>query len=150
MRHIIIILMFFIPSLSFARGGHGRGPHFIIRHMDKISEALKFTKAQKEKILKLAKDFKVKELEIQKKHEVLKLDLKKLLLEKNIDLKKVRAQLVKISMQHVDRRMLGIEFRVNVEKILTEDQKLKLKLFHKMRKHRHRNMRGPHGPADLL
>lgn len=154
MRYFLILLIIIIPGFSSARGamhhGQGRGPHFIIRHIDKIAEALKLSKVQKDKITKLAKDFKVKELEIQKKNELLKLDLRKLLLEKTIDLKKVRSQLVKISMQHVDRRMLGIEFRVNIEKILTEDQKLKLKMFHKMRKHRNRNMRGPGNREDIL
>ncbi|MBN2723731.1 MAG: hypothetical protein JXR95_06640 [Deltaproteobacteria bacterium] len=149
MKNFIFILLFFIPLNTYGQMPHsmgygrhsmkhrGQGTRFFIRHLEQAAKGLNLSKTQIKKIQALNLNFEKKEIQVLKNMEIMKLDLKKLLLEKNVDLKKVRAQLVKLSMQHVEKRMLGIEHRINVEKILTGDQKMKLKLFFNSRRHRH-------------
>ncbi len=64
--------------------------------------------------------------------------LKALLLEENVDLGQVRRALKEIADLQVEVRMLRITHRIEIEKVLTADQRAKLRSERESMKMRHR------------
>lgn len=75
--------------------------------------------------------------------------LRLLLLEEKVDLKKVRLLLKEIANLQVEVRMLRIKHRLDLEKILTRDQRKKLKRYQLKRQAKRRNLQAPPKGFDL-
>ena len=153
---IALILIIFIGNGGLQaqqywgdRGRRGpRGPEF--RHKGppggmffgnpRMKEELGLSNDQIEKIGVINIKYEKKYLNFREKLEPKKIRLKSLLIEDKVDLSKVRGLLNEISKLKVEIRMLRIEQRLEIEKVLTKSQKIKLKNT-RMRRFKHR--RGP-------
>ncbi|MBN2160991.1 MAG: periplasmic heavy metal sensor [Spirochaetes bacterium] len=109
---------------------------------------------QVKKIAEINKKHQLESLDYREKLAPKNIQLKKLLLEENVNMGKVRALLKEIADIRVEMQVLRIEHRLAIEKVLTADQKEKMRSFrrHMMRgdrMHRSGGSRGPDGPDDM-
>jgi Spy/CpxP family protein refolding chaperone len=111
-----------------------------------MQKELGLTDEQVKKIGAINLEHRKKMLDLREKIAPKEIQLERLLLEDTVDFAKVRALLKEISDIKIDLHMLKIEHRIDIEKVLTPDQKAKMKMY---RKHMVK-MRGPHheGPPD--
>ena len=148
---IVVMLMIFSTAGLLARpGNRHRGDGEDSKHhkrmyfgnIEKMKKKLELKDNQIDKISKINRKFKKKLL---KHKEVLapkRIRLKGLLLEEDINLNKVRSLLREISDVKIELRLLRIKHRIEIEKILTPDQKRKHRANRKrMRKKHHRHGR---------
>ena len=143
MRKLSFILSFII-AISFAaedlyakpmrRGegmhrGHGRARHGDICFGNKtyMKDTLKLTDKQIEDIGKINNKYMIKLLKIREELEPYKLKMRRLLLSNNVDLKEVRLILEKIADLGVEIRFTRIKQRLEIEKILTPEQRERLR-----------------------
>lgn len=131
---ILIGFIGFIYSDAFARMGmgpggmHGPGGRGMFFGDPAImKEKLGLSDDQVDKISKINLDYKKKLLSIREKIEPKQTKLHGILLGDNVNLKEVRALLEEISALEVEIRMLRINHRMDIEKILTASQKTQLR-----------------------
>jgi Spy/CpxP family protein refolding chaperone len=89
----------------------------------RMKQELGLSDKQIETIGKINLEYKKRFLEYREKLEPKMISLKKLLLEDEVNLKSVRSLLMEIAGIRVDIRMLRIEHRLDIEKVLTASQK---------------------------
>jgi Spy/CpxP family protein refolding chaperone len=90
---------------------------------ERMKQELGLSDQQIETIGKINLEYKKRFLEYREKLEPKWISLKKLLLEDEVNLKSVRSLLMEIAEIRVDIRMLRIEQRLDIEKVLTASQK---------------------------
>ena len=131
-KMLITISFLLIASLAFAEGKYSGKSDYSNKHMkfmndlDKMQTKLNLTNNQVNNIKKVNSNYEPKFQEQHKKMNPLRVELKQLMREENLDTKKIRAKLVEISNIEVDRKMLAIEYRMEIQKNLTPDQKKQL------------------------
>lgn len=113
---------------------HRRGPFF--GNIQRMKDHLSLSDAQVSKIEKINLRFKKAHLSLKEKMVPKKIRIRRLLLEENVDLKKVKVLLRNIADVEVELRYLKIRHRVAIEKVLTPDQKRKLRSERKRKWHR--------------
>jgi Spy/CpxP family protein refolding chaperone len=96
------------------------------KRLDKMQAKLDLTIDQVGKIKDINNKYEAKFEEQHKKMKPLHLELKQLVREENININKVRAKLGEISNVEIEQKILSIEHRMEVQKLLTPDQKKKL------------------------
>lgn len=111
----------------------------------RMKKDLNLSDEQVTKIADINKDHMKKMLDYKEKLAPKKIQLKKLLLEDSVDMAKVRTLLKEIGDLRVELQALRIEHRLDIEKVLTPEQKAKMRQhrMHMMKK----NDRGRHHPA---
>jgi len=118
---------------------------------ERMKKDLGLTDEQVKKIAGINNEHKKKMLEFREKIAPREIQLERLLLEDAVDLAKVRSLLREISDLKVEIQMLRIQHRLDIEKVLTTEQKAKMKQHrkHMMGKKGHGpDRRGPAGPPD--
>ncbi len=145
---MVTVLMISVPASVFAQMGKGKkdGPprkhdrmekrHMPFGNPQMMKERLGLTDQQVVEIGKINTRHEKTMLDYREKLAPKKIQLKRLLLEDNVDLKKVRGVLEDISKIQVDLHMLRIQHRLEIEKVLTEEQRAKMKthMKHRMRR----------------
>ena len=145
---MVSVLLVSVPVAAFAqRGNKGcDGPsrgcdaqmkmHKPFGNPQMMKEKLGLTDAQVVEIGKINTSHEKAMLDYREKLAPKKIQLKRLLLEDNVDMKKVRSVLEDISGIQVDLHMLRIQHRLSIEKVLTEEQRAKMKthMRHMMRR----------------
>jgi Spy/CpxP family protein refolding chaperone len=106
--------------------GHG-GPGHIFGDPARMQKELGLTDAQATKIGDINKEYEKKMLDYREKLAPKEIQLRKLLLEDNVDMDKVKALIREISEIRGDLQVLRIQQRLEIEKVLTPEQKAKLK-----------------------
>ncbi len=106
---------------------HGRGGPMWFGNLNEMKEVLQLTDKQIEQIGKVNAEFRNAMFKLHEKMRPLQLKLKEQLLGETIDFSDVKSLLKQISEVEVDMRMLKIKQRVEIENILTKDQRDKLK-----------------------
>ncbi len=102
---------------------------------------------QIKKIAEINKQHRQKMLDYREKMAPKNIQMKKLLLEDQVDLAKVRALLKEVSDYRVELHMLRIQHRLDIEKVLTTEQRAKMKS-HMMNKMKGKGGGGRgHGPG---
>ncbi len=117
------------------RGGpmHGRegfmgGPHGpFFGDPEEMKAKLKLTDEQVNKISAINLEYKKQFMGFHEKIAPKHIKLRKILLEDNVDLKEVRGLLKEISDLRVETNLLMIQQRLDIEKVLTPEQRTKLK-----------------------
>lgn len=115
---------------------------------ERMKKDLGLTDDQVKKIAEINKEHQKKKLDYREKLAPKNIQLKKLLIEDTVDMGKVRALLGEISDLRVEMQVLRIEHRLAIEKVLTAEQKAKMRSFRKHGMHgdkMHRG-KGPKGP----
>jgi Spy/CpxP family protein refolding chaperone len=102
---------------------------------EQMKEVLKLSDKQIEQIGRINKEFRDSMFRLHEKMKPLQLRLRELLLNDSINYNEVRALLIKISEVEVDMRMLRIKQRNEIEKVLTKEQKDRLKSERRMMMH---------------
>jgi Spy/CpxP family protein refolding chaperone len=118
---------------------------------ERMKKDLGLTDEQVKKIAVINSEHKKKMLEFKEKMAPREIQLERLLLEDTVDLAKVRSLLSEISDLRVEVQMLRIQHRLEIEKVLTAEQKAKMKQHrkHMMGKKGHGpEGHGPEGPPD--
>ncbi len=155
------ILALMAQPVLFAQGGGKKGPAgrkgddrpmmseckgMFFGDPVRMKKDLNLSDEQVTKIANINKDHQKKMLDYKEKLAPKKIQLKKLLLEDSVDMARVRALLKEIGDLRVELQALRIEHRLDIEKVLTPEQKAK------MRQHRMHMMKmkdkGRHHPAD--
>lgn len=140
------------PDLSARKRGRMHGPGHIEKghhrgmffgDPEKMKEKLGLSDEQVTKIGEINLEYKKKLIKIREKLEPKRLKLKGMLLEDNVDLDTIRDLLKEMSELQIEIRMLRITQRLDIEKILTPEQKVKLK---SMPMHKGRGRMGPPPP----
>jgi Spy/CpxP family protein refolding chaperone len=147
------------PSLYAKEGGNRQGPKgpgekCMMHDMkgaggpmfgdpEKMKKELGLNDEQVKKIAAINNEHHKKMLEFREKIAPKEIQLERLLLEDTVDLGKVKALLREISDLKVEVHMLMIQHRLDIEKVLTPEQKEKMK---QHRKHMMKKMKG-HGPG---
>ncbi len=134
------IMMLCAQPLLFAQGGGKKGPEGkkcdkqmtechgqFFGDPERMKKELKLTDEQVAKIADINKEHRKKMLDVKEKLAPKEIQLKKLLLEDTVDMVKVRSLLKEIGDQRVELQALRIEHRLNIEKVLTADQKAKMR-----------------------
>ncbi|MCP4130634.1 MAG: Spy/CpxP family protein refolding chaperone [bacterium] len=151
----LVVMLFLAAGELFAerqgrgRGmGQGRGMHrgqgrmrgkgMCFGNPDYMRETLKLTEDQIKKIGVINEAYSDSLKGQRKKLRPKKKQLRKLLRSENIDIKKVRVVLKAISDIEVEIRLLRIEQRVKIEKVLTPEQRKRLRDERKKKRQRHR------------
>ncbi|MBP7737604.1 MAG: Spy/CpxP family protein refolding chaperone [Spirochaetes bacterium] len=93
----------------------------------RMKKDLNLTDEQVTRIADINKDHRKKMLDYKEKLAPKEIQLKKLLLEDTVDMAKVRALLKEIGDLRVELQALRIEHRLDIEKVLTADQKAKMR-----------------------
>jgi Spy/CpxP family protein refolding chaperone len=93
----------------------------------RMKKDLNLTDEQVTKIGDINKEHRKKMLDYKEKLAPREIQLKKLLLEDTVDMAKVRALLKEIGDLRVELQALRIEHRLDIEKVLTPDQKAKMR-----------------------
>jgi Spy/CpxP family protein refolding chaperone len=96
---------------------------------ERMKQELGLSDKQIDRIGKINLEYKKRFLEYREKLEPKRISLKKLLLEDEVNLQSVRSLLMEIAKIRVDIRMLRIEHRLDIEKVLTTSQKTKFRNF---------------------
>ncbi len=99
---------------------HGKN---IFSDLDYLRNTLKFSEEQITKIEKINSDHKTEMTKYRSKIEPKKEELRNLILDKNINFDKIRSKLKEISEIDVEIRILFIKHRIDIENIMTPDQK---------------------------
>jgi Spy/CpxP family protein refolding chaperone len=121
--------------------GRGRGPMrrgdgpMCFGSQEQMKEVLKLSDKQIELIGRINKEFRNSMIRLHEKMKPMQLRLKELLLSDSINYDDIRALLIKISVVEVDMRMLRIKQRNEIEKVLTKEQKDRLKSERRMMMH---------------
>ncbi len=128
--------------LLFAQGGGKKGyegkkgdkKQMMMEHHGKffgdparMKKELSLTDEQVTKITDINKEHRKKMLDYKEKLAPKEIQLKKLLLEDTVDMAKVRLLLKEIGDLRVELQALRIEHRLDIEKVLTPDQKAKMR-----------------------
>jgi len=121
--------------------GRGRGPMhrgdgpMYFGNLEQMKEVLKLSDKQIEQIGRINQEFRDSMIRLHDKMRPMQLRLKELLLNDSISYVEIRALLIKISEVEVDMRMLRIKQRNEIEKVLTKEQKDRLKSERRMKMH---------------
>lgn len=105
--------------------GDGHCPMF--GNIDKMKKDLALSDEQVNKIKAINESYKKQFTELREKIVPKRDELHKLLMADEVDTKAVRELLVEMSNTHVEIRMLGINHRIDADKVLNPDQKKKHK-----------------------
>ncbi len=136
---MVSLLLVSVPVAVFAQRGNKRGDgpsrdcetrmsmHKPFGNPQMMKERLGLTDTQVVEIGKINTRHEKAMLDYREKLAPMKIQLKRLLLEDNVDMKKVRSVLEDISGIQVDLHMLRIQHRLSIEKVLTEEQRAKMK-----------------------
>lgn len=122
------------------------GPGHFFGNPAVMQKELGLTDAQVTQIAGINKDFEKKMLGLKEKLAPMKFQLRKQLLEDTVDLGTVKSHLKQMADLKVELQMLKIQHRLDIEKILTPEQKAKLRQ-HRM--HRMGKMGRGHGMMGL-
>jgi len=132
----------FSQPADFGEGmGRGRGPMHRMDgpmwfgNVDEMKEVLKLTDKQIEQIGRINTEFRDAMIRLHERMRPLQLKLKELLLGERINFDDIKSVLKQISEVEVDMRILRIKQRVEIEKILTRNQRDKLKNERRMMMH---------------
>jgi len=127
-KMLIAISVLLIAGLAFAEGKSDySGNHMrFMNNLDKMQKKLSLTNNQVNSIKGINGNYESKFQEQRRKMQPLRAELKQLMREENLDMRKIRAKLVEISNTEIDQKMMSIEYRTEIQKILTPDQKKKL------------------------
>jgi Spy/CpxP family protein refolding chaperone len=112
--------------------GHGHGKN-IFSDLDFLRNTLKFSEDQISKIEKINSEHKTEMTKYRSQIEPKKDELRNLILDKNINFNKIRSKLKEISEIDVEIRILFIKHRIDIENIMTPEQK---KIMQQGRMHR--------------
>jgi Spy/CpxP family protein refolding chaperone len=152
-----IVVLLFTQSVLYAEydGQKPDGEKKIMReHGDPVSgdparmqKELGFTGEQVKKIAEINKNHERKMLDYREQLAPKYIQLKKLLLDDNINIDKIRPLVKEISGLRAELQILRIQHRLEIEKVLTPEQKAKMKLYRKhiMKKKRFGPERQCHG-----
>jgi Spy/CpxP family protein refolding chaperone len=97
----------------------------------RMQKELGLTDAQVVKIADINKEHRKKMLDYKEKLAPLDIQLKKLLLEDNVDMARVRSLVKDISGIRAELQVLRIQHRLDIEKVLTPEQKAKMRTHRK-------------------
>ena len=143
---IMVISFVLIAGVAFANTkGSDKANHskkqvnFFMSNLNEMKTKLDLTNAQVTQIEKINANYKPRFEEQSKQMRPLRTELRQLMSEENIDTNKVRAKLREISNIEIEQKVLRIEHRVEVQKLLTPDQKKKLA---EDKKHNRENKKG--------
>lgn len=143
-------LIICVQPMLYAQGGERKGPdragrkgekwcamkhHGFFGNPERMKKELKLTDEQVKKIAAINRDHEKKMLEYRETLAPKEIRLKKMLLEDTVDIEKVRSLLKEIGDVKVDLRVLRIQHRLEIEKVLTPEQKAE------MRRHRMNKMK---------
>lgn len=118
--------------------GYGDGPHQKMFEPERMQKQLSLSKDQTGKIRKINEDFRKKNeamrAEIEPRHDSLREEL----MAENVDLEKIRGMMKSSSDKMIEMRMLRIQHRLEIENVLTPEQKKKWRENHRemMKKNR--------------
>lgn len=128
----IIVQRLFVMLLAFGfffgsiwAEKHRKRGHFF--NADVLTAMLDLREDQTNKIKKIDKKFKLDIKAMHKKKMPIKRELKKLLYAEQPDLTKIRKKFETIAALKVEKRMLAVKRRIEVEKVLNKEQRLKLR-----------------------
>ncbi|TAL33455.1 MAG: periplasmic heavy metal sensor [Spirochaetes bacterium] len=107
--------------------GRGMGPRHFFGDPAYIKEQLGLSDDQVNKIDAINTEHRKQMLTIREQLEPRRIRLEKMLLEENVDLSQVRAVLKEIADLQVELRLLRIKHHIAIEKVLTADQRAKLR-----------------------
>jgi Spy/CpxP family protein refolding chaperone len=124
--------------------GRGMGPHHFFGDPARMKEDLGLTDEQVSRISAINLEHKKQMLAMREQIEPKRAQLQKLLLDENVDLGQVRQTLKEIADLQVEVRMLRIKHRIEIEKVLTAEQRAKLRAERDSMRMRH----GPPEPED--
>ena len=154
MRHILtggLLLAALIATPAFARmgmygddcdgpggKGRGKGPGMERHHgpmegpmmfgnVERMQERLGLSDDQVKKISAINMKFRKEHLSIDEKMEPKRLEMREVLRADTVDLKKAEALLRENSEFHVQKQLLMIRHRIEIEQVLTPEQKKKLR-----------------------
>ncbi|MCX7679592.1 MAG: Spy/CpxP family protein refolding chaperone [Spirochaetes bacterium] len=102
-------------------------PPFFFGNPEMFKQKLGLTDQQIAKIEKINLDYRKRMLEQKEKLEPKRIQLERLLLEENVNLTTVRNLLREIADIRIEIHVLKIMHRLDIEKVLTQEQKAKLK-----------------------
>lgn len=97
----------------------------------RMQKELGFTGEQVKKIAEINKNYERKMLDYREQLAPKYIQLKKLLLDDNINIDKIRPLVKEISDLRAELQILKIQHRLEIEKVLTPEQKAKMKLYRK-------------------
>jgi Spy/CpxP family protein refolding chaperone len=121
--------------------GRGMGPRHFFGDPARMQEELGLTDEQVNKISAINLEHRKQMLTMREQIDPKRTHLRKLLLEENVDLGQVRQLLKEIADLQVEVRMLRIRHRMEIEKVLTTEQRSKLRA-------ERESMRMHHGPPE--
>lgn len=128
----LLITFFYTSGELFAQ--RGRKMHMRQKHRDMcygepeyLKEKLRLTDEQINRIGKINKDYRIKFLKFREKISPKKIRLRRLLLKNNVNINEIRELLKETSAIEVEIRLLRIEQRLSIEKILTPEQRERLR-----------------------
>ncbi len=136
------------------------GEHFRDRHFKgqceglfgdpvRIYKKLGLSDEQVKNIVAVNKEYAKKILNFREKLAPKRIQLKKLFLEDNVDIDKVKSLLKEIADLKVDLHVLRIQQWLEIEKLLTPEQKAKIKLYRMNKMHKGRRG-GPEGAGPMM
>lgn len=139
---ILLLLLLFMVQPLFARYGHGqmeRDPFMGGRHggphhrrpwfgdEDLMRDQLGLSEKQVQAIISINRKMRERLFALGEQIRPLKRELHRLLSKENVSMQDARRQLEKISKLEIEIRILRIEHRLQIAKILTKEQRQKLR-----------------------
>lgn len=148
----VAMVMFALhPLYSQPHGPHSKGPAvcpfakekahppLFFGNPDRLKQELGLTDQQIAKIEQINLEYRKRMLEQREKLEPKKVQLERVLLDENVNLQQVRTLLREMADIRIEIHMIKIMHRLDIEKVLTQEQKAKLKAMrppHQMKEHR--------------
>ena len=134
---LTIISSLLLAGIAFAQPGFGKhkgmkpnGPMMILKMADK----LELTDAQTEQLKTMATEFKIEQIDLRSKIEKEEVLMHSLMGNDDVSENEVFAKIDKISALKAESKKMQFKHKSAVDKVLTSDQKAKLKEMHKNRR----------------
>jgi len=111
------------PGMGRGPGARGEGGAFLFGQLDQVKLHLKLTDKQVADIEALQIKYLKLQIELKKQLAVVRLDLRSLLLDPVVDPVKAKTLFTREGALQAEKKMLRLQFMLDVEKLLTADQK---------------------------
>lgn len=111
------------PGMGRGREARGEGGPFLLGQLDQVKLHLKLTDKQVADIETLQIKYMKLQIEQKKQLAVVRLDLRSLLLDPVVDPVKAKALFTREGALQAEKKMLRLQFMLDVEKLLTADQR---------------------------
>ncbi len=121
-------------GMGRGHGARGEGGPFLFGQLDQVKLHLKLTDKQVADIEALQVKYMKLQIEVKKQLAVVRLDLRSLLLDPVVDPVKAKALFTREGALQAEKKMLRLQFMLDVEKLLTADQRKQARL-HLIRHH---------------